>query len=331
MNTQFVQYSDVGVKQDDRRPDFDRLLADLATDGPHNVIVPELSRLFRSRRDRDRIDALISIGQLHLVSAREQIDTATEDGMRRYSTIADLLMLAYEGEWPSLTVEGQHDMVDAFVDDVLAVWLHGSGAAEDQCIAPLEDVRNRLHALVSRLGDPEQIEPLLAPYLEVATQHEPTEVPVRARALALVGVRNSRLEDLHLTEVVSQHDWRLITQAAAYALARVMSASAGEIFSSIDPFAGVLDDYPTAAAAFSVLASMSPGEDRPWLPPAVPAAPLPEADTHMRLTPEGYEVRHAMDERLSANMVRIIANAASDRGVFAVPSLKHISRNPRAL
>jgi hypothetical protein len=241
-------------------------------------------------------------------------------------------MLAYEGEWPALVAgSSRHDIIDAFIDDVLATWLGAWGATEDQLKEPLQDVRNRLHALITRWDRPGQLGPLIAPYLEVANRHEPFELPVTQRALALVGVRNSKLEDLHLAGVIGQSDWRLLTQAAAHALTGIADAPTRDRMVLADPFADLLEDYPTAAAAFAVLVSMSPGEERSWTPPTVPLPSLPQSDVLAPLTSDGYEIRHAMDERISVRMIRAIERMTKDRGNFRVPSLKHISRNPQVL
>jgi hypothetical protein len=329
---EYVPYADEGVERDSRRPKFERMLSSLAGDGPQGVVVADLSRLFRSRRDRERVDALIHEGRLDVASVREQISTADPDGMSRYTRFADLLMLAYEGEWPALAAgSSRGDVADAFVDDVLAVWLGAWGATKEQLRGPLQDVRNRLHALIARWDHPELLGPLMAPYLEVANRHEPFDLPVTSRALALIGVRNSELENLHLAGVIEQSDWRLLTQAAAHALNRIARAPVEERVVSVDPFADLLEDYPTAAAAFAVLASMAPGQERSWTPPAVSPPPLPESDICVPLTSDGREVRDAMEERLSLRMTQIIEQRAADRGFFGLPSLKHISRNPRVL
>ena len=48
---------------------------------------------------------------------------------------------------------------------------------------------------------------LLAPYVEVAENHEPAELPLEVRELALAGVRNSDPETLHLDDHIRQYEY----------------------------------------------------------------------------------------------------------------------------
>src|SRR6185312_15639617 len=291
------QFTDTGTRKDDSRPKFDRMLTMLGEpqDAPRGVIVASLYNLFRSRRDRQRVDALVRDGRLHVISTREDFSTAEGEGLGRYEQFADLVTLAFEGEWPGLMATTRHGIADEFVDSSLARWVEAWCKAEQESEPALQDVRERLHALVNRWDINERIEPLIAPFLEVADQHEPVEVPVRLRALALLGVRNSALEDLHLADVILQDDWSMLTQAAAHALSRIADAPPDVDPGLVDPFEGVLEVNPTATSAFVALAGLSPGEEVSWAQPERELPEVPTGDVAQRMLPGGYEVRHAMD------------------------------------
>jgi hypothetical protein len=332
--TPYFAYADAGGERGAPRPDFDRMLSTLEEphDGPRGIAVASIRHLFRSRGDRERVDRLISDGKLHVMSADEGFCTEQPGGMERYEAFADLVLLAYEGDWPGLAASTRHGIADVLVDEVLAVWLRAWGAADDQLEPALEDVRNRLHALVARWDRPEQLDPLIAAFLEVAVQHEPSELTVRLRALALLGVRNSALEDLHIGDgVIEQYHWPMLTRAAAHALARIAEAPADDASVALDPFADVIEEHPTAAAALTVLASMSPGQEASWTRPAVDPPAVPKGDVVQRLLPGGHEERHAMDAGISVRLAGMLELRARDEGVFVVPSLKHISRDPSTL
>lgn len=328
-----VQFTDPGTRRDDARPDFDRMLAGFAEDRSEaeGVIVASLYNLFRSRQDRERVDYLLYRRKLHVISARESFSTADPQGIAHYEQFASLVMLAFEGEWPGLVATSRHDIADEFVDSFLARWLEAWSDSDHEFEPALQDVRDRLHALVDRWDSGERIDPLIAPFLEVAGQHEPVEVPVRLRALALLGVRNSDLEDLHLAGVIRQDDWSMLTQAAGHALSRIADAPPGAASGSTDPFEGVIEANPTATAAFSVLARLSPGEEATWMPPDRELPEIPTSDGPQRMLPDGYEIRHATDAGISMRLAEIMRQRAEDKGVLVVPSLKHLSRSPPKL
>jgi hypothetical protein len=167
-------------------------------------------------------------------------------------------MLAYEGG--SLPAPTRSALVDRYVDEVLDGWLELIRVSAEERRAPVEEVRRRLRALARR-WDQQSRSLLLAPYMEVAESHEPSEVPRELRALAVVGVRNSDLETLHLADHIHQYDWRVLTGAAAFALSDLPSLPVGDCGGD-DPFDGVIEDHPTATAAFAALVRRRPGNRR---------------------------------------------------------------------
>lgn len=331
-----VQLIDTGVRRDDDRPQFERLISraergDLVPDGAPIIVASELTRVFRNRRDRARVDALLEDGKADLLLAREDLDTSKPEGRRRYQQAADLVTLSYEGGWADVPGETRPELVDRYLDTVLVPWLGIHGVPEEELRDPVADVRARLLSLAARWDQPDRVDPLLGGFVELAERHDPEKVGVRARALALVGVRNSSLEDLHLTDHISQSDWRILTQAAAWALAGFGDAVPADVEPEADPFAGLPERYPLAAVALAELATLKLGEVAEWDPVELPAPEPIVGDAAVPLTEEGYEVLHAMDPTVSFRFARGLATFLREGVPFVIPSLKHISRNPHKL
>jgi hypothetical protein len=330
-----MMFMDEGVGRDDVRPRFAAMLREAEAAGrageAHSIVVSDLTRLFRSRRDRERVDRLLEQELVNAVTVAESIDTAKPGGLDRYREAADLVMLAYEGEWRRPDGETRRDLVHRYVASVLQRWLALRAVPAEEAAGALADVRARLLALAARWDSPGHTLPLLAPYFEVAERHEPQELPLAIRALAVVGIRNSALEDLHLAGHIEQWDWRVLTQAAAHALDRFGSLPAGEPVVDVDPFDGLREEFPTATAAFRTLAELRPGGESTWERPHVPPPAPVEADGTIPLSREGAEVQHAMDERISTRIAALLRECVHGERPLLVPSLKHVSRNPRKL
>ena len=241
-------------------------------DGAPIIVASELTRVFRNSRDRARVDALVEDGKADLLLAREDLDTSKPEGRRRYQQAADLVTLSYEGGWADVPGETRPELVDRYLDTVLVPWLGIHGVPDEELRDPVADVRARLLSLAARWDQSARVDPLLGGFVELAERHDPEEVDVRFRALALVGVRNSALEDLHLADHISQSDWRVLTQAAAWALAGFDDALPAAREPDNDPFDGLPELYPLAAVALGELATLEPRGIAEWDPVDLPAA-----------------------------------------------------------
>lgn len=320
------------------RPVFERLLAEIEPVGNERAIgVTDLTRLFRSSADRRRIDRLLAEGRTHVFSDKEDIQTWTEEGRRRYDAMADLICLAYEGVGrPDLPdgrpADARCALVDCYIDRVLTAWMDLRSVPREEYAPAVADVRTRLLALMARWGSPE-LGPLLGPFIEVADGNDPRDLPVRLRALVTVGVRNSALEGLHLADRITQADWRVLTMAAAHSFAALArDERPDEVSLREDPFAGLDVDYPCAHRAFAALYGLGRGRAVTWEMPAVPPLALPEGDVATERTKHGEDILHAMDERISKALADVLRSACTERGILLFfPSLKHVSRNPRKL
>lgn len=300
---------------------------------PQAIVVSDLARLVRSRGAARAIAELLDAGVIELASARERLLTTRPGGRELFDRLSALLADAYDGFSPPAA--SRVELIDAFLDRWLAPWLSALGVPADWCRAPVADVRARLCAMARRWEGP-SAQPLLGPFREIAEQHEPAGASVTVRALALVAVRNSELETLHLTDLpdagdwtcVSQHDWRVITRAAAHALARFSELPAGHLPDLRDPFDGVVERHPATATAFAALAALGPGQRSEW-EPVQPGMPVDFGleTAVVPLAGSGADVLHAMDPRVSARFADAFLSDSGPAAIM-VPSLKHISRNP---
>jgi hypothetical protein len=332
-----VIFADEGVAANDRRPEFERLVKKLQRTGRgHLIVVTDLTRLFRNSADRQQIDRLLTEGRAHVAAVKENIRT-WEEGRSRFDEMADLICLAYEGvgqpELPDGPLaEARVQLVEHYLTDVLARWFELRSVPRSEYEPALFDVRARLLGLIARWGSPD-LAPLLAPYLDVAEWNEPRDIPVQVRAFATVAVRNSALEDLHLSDHIEQSDWRVLTMAAAHHFAALAkNQTAATITLDGDPFLGLdAATYPFAHAAFTALASIKLGETATWEMPTAPPRDLPAGDASIKRTDAGQDILHAMDDRISLALSEGIRRACEKEILLGVPSLKHLSRNLQKL
>lgn len=303
----------------------------MPADAKPAVVVTDLSRLFRNREDRARVTDLLDAQRIDVIAIDETIDTADVAGRARFDRGADLVMAAWEGLWPAQSsVNSRGELIEVYMSQILRPWFDLRGVPEAETAEPLADVETRLRSLALRWDDG-RAKPLLAPFAELAQVHDPADTPLEIRELALVAVRNSALEDLHLAGHIEQWHWRELTSAAAHALVRFPELAVGLTDTlGADPFAGVVERNPTAAAALRVLADLQPGEEAPWTMPEVDSPAIPSGDEAVRMD-DGREVLHALDPRLSVRMAAMVRRACEEQGILPCPSLKHISRHPGKL
>jgi hypothetical protein len=331
---EWISFTDDGTGRSDVRPNFKALLAriaELPEDTKPAVVVTDLPRLFRNREDRTRIADLLDAGRIDVVALDEKIDTADVAGRARFDRRAELVMAAWEGTWPAPTpASSRGELIEAYMSQILRPWFDLHGVPETETAEPLADVETRLWSLARRWDDG-RATPLLAPFAEVAQVHDPAEMPLVIRELALVAVRNSALEDLHLAGHIKQWHWRELTSAAAHALVGFPELAVGQAGTlGADPFDGVLEGHPTAATALRVLAELEPGEETTWTMPEVDLPAIPSGDEAVRIDDE-REVLHALDPRISVRMAAMLRRACEEQGILTCPSLKHLSRHPGKL
>lgn len=330
---QAIQFIDTGEERGGNRAHFEQLIARLKNEPPSEqpkaVLVTELSRLIRSSSEKAAVDALLDSRRAEVLSGREHIFTAEDGGRERYEQASRLLALAYDGAFAP-EAGTRAELVSAYVTDVLGPWLAIHGTPEDEARVAVADVRARLSSLANMWGTP-AAHALLGAYRELTDGHEPAELPACARELALVGVRNSELETLHLDDHILQSDWRLLTQAAAYTFRPFDEVPSGDLDDAADPFAGVAEASPAAAAAFAALYELPLGEETTWDASLIGTGKLFDLEVvTVPISPEGYDVMHAMDPRVPRRFMTGLLDADPEH-VLVVPSFKHISRSPEKL
>jgi SEC-C motif-containing protein len=327
-----VTYTD---GDDDNRvpPRFTQLLREVdgraAAGGSLTVVFSDITRLVRSWRALDAVRERVMAGHMDLLCARQgESDLAAADLLG----LAELSAFAYDGPRHPLKATLRLASIDGYIERWLVPWLRGCGAVDDQLQLVRADVGARLRSLAWRWDQPRERDWLIGAVREVAESHRPEGLPVLVRAAALVGVRNSVLEDLHVAEppVIKQYDWKVITQAAAWYLAEFDHAQPGAQPDD-DPFAGLAAARPAAAAALSALASISVGEETTFAIPEGHVADAPASDRVVPLTHDGFEVMNAMDPQIGQYSADVYARVIAEQIPFVVPSLKHISRNPAKL
>jgi len=328
-----IPFIDTGVERGGNRPNFQKLVRELqhepASAQPKVVVVTELSRLIGSASEKQTIDELLDAKRLQVMTGREAIFTAQGDGRERYEQASRLLALAYDGAFAPQS-GSRTELVDIYVREALGRWLALHGTPENEAIAALADVRARLSSL-GRIWGSSAAHALLGAYRELADRHEPAELPTWTRDLALVGVRNSELETLHLAGYVEQHDWRVLTQAAAYVFNTFDDLPQGHLDED-DRFAGIVEASPATAAAFSTLYELGLGKEATWDTSLLQKGRRFELEVvTVPVTSEGFDVMHAMDPRVPKRFVSTFFENDEPPEVLALPSFKHISRNPMKL
>ena len=301
-----------------------------AADGaPVTVAVSDITRLVRSWQALDAVRDRVTAGHMGLLCARQaESGPASVDLLE----LAELSAFAYDGPRETLPATSRVALIDGCIERWLVPWLRGCGAGGMQPWRVREDVGGRLRSLAWRWDQPDERDWLVGGFKEIAESHGPEGLPVLVRAAALVGVRNSVLEDLHVVEppIIKQSDWKVITQAASWYLAEFDEAPPGARPDD-DPFAGISAARPAAAAALSALASITVGGEAAFAMTEGHVADVPAGDRVVRLTREGFEVMNAMDPEIGQFAADVYARVIDEGIPFVVPSLKHISRNPAKL
>lgn len=231
-----------------------------------------------------------------------------------------------------------------FCREVLPEMLSGAcGVAARDARRAGQDVLCRAEA-AARL-DRESCEVLAAPFFEESFSHEPGEAPPWMKAITTLVIRNSRLEDLHASGLVSAGGITAITTSGLGPLSHLLTARRRRPLPAGpagDPFAGLAAAYPRAWACLAALrAALVSGGGRVGY--RQPEAPLPlagrgrgdrsAASGHVELPPGAFTavVLSGIDVRFDQNSLRLLEAARKAGMVIVVSGLSRISRNSRKL
>jgi hypothetical protein len=210
------------------------------------------------------------------------------------------------------------------------------------------DVENRLRSLLSRWGNESLRRTLLFHGVEEATFYDPKDGDHDCRALIVVAIRNSLLEDFASTKVAA-HRWGapgpLVLDGAIHditsdLLELVLSLDLKELAetvtappSDLDPFAGLDIKYPLAFKAMGEAAALV-GVKKVYT--ALPASSdsILDADGGVR----AKEIKHisaklsGIDGKIDEGLAELLANAVAEKIPFVVfPCFKGCTRNPEKL
>lgn len=217
---------------------------------------------------------------------------------------------------------------------MIASELSAAGVAPAVCDACISDVLDRLSALAERTDDREQLLGLLAQSIELARWNGPADVPLVLRAVAVMGVRNSQLEDAHIgVDVDAEQMIRRISLAAARCLREGFPTGFRGRPDADDPFAGIgPESYPRAWAAFCALARLRPGEGATLAPIETPRVEFSAVGAPRGARGKEPVVLSAMQEEIEGPLAARIEDLREHRAdALMVPSLKFITRHPRKL
>jgi hypothetical protein len=167
-----------GQRRDDARPKFERLVAYLeTTDERLGVVVSDITRLFRSRRDRYRIDASptpgVSTSSPSARRATPRSQAAVPATTRRPTRCSPT-----KASGRNAMARHGPQLADRYLRDALVPWLK-LRSVPDVALGPaLADVcaaRSARRALGASRSD----RAATGAYHEVAERHEPADLPAR--------------------------------------------------------------------------------------------------------------------------------------------------------
>lgn len=230
-------------------------------------------------------------------------------------------------------------VITAYIRQRLLPQLGGLGLTAVQQKLVCEDVERRLVSLLSHWYDPAFRDTLLVLGAEEGEFFEPRTAPPNIRALVVVAIRNSLLEELNTT---SPYKSVFKTNRHALADSRVpaFTSAAIEYFQAADldaisvpqldrndPFGVLPGRYPHAWYALSMIAPSRPIESE--IEPI--GAPPPKLSPSLRLegSSAGSVVQSGIDPRFDAQLLaHLSAIARGELDLFFSDSFKTISRHP---
>lgn len=240
-----------------------------------------------------------------------------------------------------MTDEPQADAMAKFCDEYLPQLL------VEVCDVPERDARavgRDVHARAEALAGLRQtvLDTCVAPFREEVFDHEPLDASIRLKSATTVAVRNSSLEDWHVSGHVKAGGLKAITTMALGPLSHLLAArrlSLGDPIEGADVFTPLADRYPRAWACLEHLheASREGGRAGYRPPPApVPNMPSPdevvEAETSTTVkAPSGFApamVLSAIDPRFDQTALSVLQRAVESPGmIVTVSALSRFSRN----
>ena len=209
----------------------------------------------------------------------------------------------------------------------------------DACFVPAEaadevgrDVLRRAIAIARETTAVQ--ETLAAPFVEEVIEHAPAHAPESLKAIATLVVRNSQLENWHVSGLVDEAGLDAITAAAVAPLSHLLASQRGpqQQHTVETEFSELPSRYPRAWACLAHLhEALTQGTSR--ISYQAPSAPMPELPTSAELPADSAGMAlNRIDPRFDGEAVRLLRVASENEGrLVAMPALSHISRNQEKL
>ena len=218
------------------------------------------------------------------------------------------------------------------------------GAAAPDASLVADDVLLRAEA-AARL-DRSTCEILAAPFFEESFHHEPGEASAWMKAITVLVVRNSQLEELHANGPVSAGGITGLTTYGLGPLSQLIAARRRHPLLAVtpdDPFVGLADEYPRAWACLDALRTSlvggggrvgyrSPEAPVPGLPDATEVTDAQPAD-HLETPSDAFTgvIFSGIDPRFDQSALEWLKAAENGELLLGLSSLSRISRNSRKL
>ncbi|HEX7715109.1 MAG TPA: hypothetical protein VF531_13930 [Bacillota bacterium] len=237
--------------------------------------------------------------------------------------------------------------VEVYVSNYLEPRLNALTDNPDAVSLVVQDIKNRLAAIITRWNDEEFRRTLLVTGFEEASFYQPAS-DIETRALVVLAVRNSKLEDLGSTEqaartlglsspVIFDDDIPGFTQEAiAYFSQYQPGELAGEIpCESYDPYQMLSIRFPVAWQALSHLGWWERVESTydPVLEPASPELNfLPDQTWDQDIQPFVGEIQSGLNPAFTPGLLGILGQIQIGKlQLFYVDSFKSLTRHPEKL
>jgi hypothetical protein len=252
------------------------------------------------------------------------------------------------------------ERIDGYLFGVLSPQLQRYEVEQQGIDQIVADIDNRLHGVLSRWHDEDRCDTILEMGREEGTFFLPKNTPLSIRALVVVAIRNSLLEDWHVEREyggqgakIDDIRMRWITaEAIRYFDACALSTLPNASVSPENPFADLEQKFPLAWYIFSLLAEASREEEEQRKRskkglafevnlPSLPSLPeLPEDITRVRakkVKMEGTQriqavVDSGINPHFDDRLLTLLAQVRNVKGMpFYSDSWKALTRNPTKL
>jgi hypothetical protein len=231
-------------------------------------------------------------------------------------------------------------VIDAYVDGVLTPQLEAMGGGEYPAILAMvtADVRTRLAGLLCRWADKRTRETLLLVGREEGQSYAPHSAPDDVRALVVMALRNSLLEELSTTcsrllptghMLIADARMREITGEAIQFWRRIPLLTACTMVAQPegDPFGHLAQTYPHAWHVLSALATTAARTVR-FAACAAPPPALPAEPDHAVHGSRVHIGASGADPNFDPQLLALLASLGDGQlEMLAVPSWKHLTRN----